>query len=385
MTEFDVDAISLEGLRLRRSAKWRQFPPDVLPAWVAEMDFPLAAPIATALHNAIDRSDTGYRSVEGVAQALAFFTDRSWGWQVDPADVAVVPDVISGIVHALRVLTAEGDAVVINPPVYPPFFMVVRDVTKRQLVEAPMRRLPDGTWDWDLEALEAAFARPEVTAYVLSSPHNPTGSVATPQTLAAIADLAEGHGVAVISDEIHAPLVLPGATFTPYLTVAGPHARAVTVTASSKAWNTPGLKCAQIISTPRVSSRIGRSLPLEVAFGTGHLGAIAAVAAYMEGSTWLADVVAVLDGNRRLLAELLSERLPDVGYVPPQASYLAWLDMRAMGLGDDPAAAILEKGRLALNSGPTFGTLGKGHVRLNFATSPVLLQEIVERLTGVFQ
>jgi len=385
MTEFDVDAISLDALRLRRSAKWRQYPSDVLPAWVAEMDFPLAEPIAAALHNAIDRSDTGYRSAEGVTQALAFYAERSWGWALNPADVAVVPDVISGIVHALRVLTAEGDSVVINPPVYPPFFMVVRDVTKRNLVEVPMHQGADGSWDWDLEALEAAFARPDVTAYVMSSPHNPTGSVASAQTLAAIAQLATRHGVAVISDEIHAPLVLPGATFTPYLAVAEPDARAVTVIASSKAWNTPGLKCAQIVSTPRVSSRMNRSLPLEVAFGTGHLGAIAAVAAYMEGSAWLAEVVGILDGNRRLLADLLADRLPDVGYVPPQASYLAWLDMRATGLGDDPSVAILERGRLALNAGPAFGVPGTGHARLNFATSPVLLQEIVDRLVRVFQ
>jgi cystathionine beta-lyase len=385
MTEFDVADITIDELRLRRSAKWRQFPTDVIPAWVAEMDFPLAAPIATALHNAIDRSDTGYRSAEGVAQALAIYTDRTWGWAVEPADVVVVPDVISGIVHALRVLTAEGDGVVINPPVYPPFFMVVRDVTKRRIVDVAMKKVPGAGWDWDLEALEEAFARPDVTAYVMSSPHNPTGSVATPQTLAAIAELAERHGVAVISDEIHAPLVLPGATFTPYLTVAGPDARAVTVIASSKAWNTPGLKCAQIVSTPRASSRIGRSLPLEVAFGTGHLGAIAAVAAYMDGQAWLDQVVSILDANRHLIADLLGENLPEVRYVPPQASYLAWLDMRSTGLGDDPSTAILERGRLALNAGPAFGLQGKGFARMNFGTSPDLVREIVDRLVSVFQ
>jgi cystathionine beta-lyase len=124
---------------------------------------------------------------------------------------------------------------------------------------------------------------------------------------------------------------------------------------------------------------------LEVAFGTGHLGAIAAVAAYMAGTPWLDQVVNVLDGNRRMLAELLAAHAPDVGYVPPQASYLAWLDMREMGLGDDPAAVILERGRLALNSGPAFGTQGRGFARLNFATSPALLQQIVERLASVFQ
>jgi cystathionine beta-lyase len=382
---FDVDAITLEALRSRRSAKWRQYEPDVLPAWVAEMDFPLAEPIAGALHAAIDRSDTGYRSLDGVAQSLAAYAGRTWAWNVDPADVVVVPDVVSGMVHALTVLTAPGDGVVINTPVYPPFFMIVRDITKRSLVEVPMARALDGSYDWDLPAMEVAFARPDVTAYVMSSPHNPTGSVPSRATLLQIAAMAARHGVAVISDEIHGPLVLPGAVHIPYLSLVDGDTRAVTVTSASKSWNIPGLKCAQIVSTPRVSSRISRLLPLETAFGTGHLGAIATVAAYQAGDQWLQHVVSILDGNRRLLKERLTESLPGAGYVPPAASYLAWLDLRAFDLGDDPAARILERGRLALNAGPAFGKEGVGFVRLNFGTSPALVHEIVDRLLTVVQ
>jgi cystathionine beta-lyase len=385
MAPFDVDAITLEALRTRRSAKWREYDPSVLPAWVAEMDFPLAEPIARALHSAIDRSDTGYRSAEGVPQSFSLFALRTWGWTVDPADVAVVPDVVSGVAHAINVLTGPGDGVVINPPVYPPFAMIVRDITKRTIVDVPMFVSPDGSSDWDLLALEAAFARPDVTAFLMSSPHNPTGTVPSRQTLEVIAGLAETHGVAVISDEIHAPLVLPGAEHVPYLTVVDGDARAVTVTSASKTWNIPGLKCAQIVSTPRVATRVGRRLPLEVAFGTGHLGAIAAVAAYQDGDAWRRQVVSILDGNRRLLADRLTALMPDVGYVPPDASYLAWLDMRACGLGDDPAAAILDGGALALSSGPPFGIQGRGFARLNFGTSPALVEEIVERLARVVQ
>jgi len=382
---FDVDAIELSALRERRSAKWREYAPDVLPSWVAEMDFPLAEPIATALHHAIDRSDTGYRSLTGLAQALSIFASRSWDWSIDPVDIVVVPDVVSGLAHAVRVLTAPGDGVVINPPVYHPFFMVIKDMTERSVVEAPMGRATDGTYFFDLDSLESLFARPDVTAYIMSSPHNPTGNVPTRAELVQIAELAERHDVAVISDEIHAPLVLPGATHVPYLTVVPPTARAVTVLSASKAWNIPGLKCAQIVSTPAVSTDISRRLPLEMSFGTGHLGVIGQIAAYLAGEEWLQEVVGILDGNRRLVGDLLGASMPEAGYVAPEASYLAWIDLREYGLGDDPAAVILERAGLALSSGPSFGRQGRGFARLNFGTSPALLAQIVDRLASVVQ
>ena len=385
MAPFDVDAIELSALRERRSAKWREYAPDVLPSWVAEMDFPLAEPIATALHHAIDRSDTGYRSLTGLAQALSIFASRSWDWSIDPVDIVVVPDVVSGLAHAVRVLTAPGDGVVINPPVYHPFFMVIKDMTERTVVEAPMGRATDGTYFFDLDSLESLFARPDVTAYIMSSPHNPTGNVPTRAELVQIAELAVRHDVAVISDEIHAPLVLPGATHVPYLTVVPPTARAVTVLSASKAWNIPGLKCAQIVSTPAVSTDISRRLPLEMSFGTGHLGVIGQIAAYLAGEEWLQEVVGILDGNRRLVGDLLGASMPEAGYVAPEASYLAWIDLREYGLGDDPAAVILERAGLALSSGPSFGRQGRGFARLNFGTSPALLAQIVDRLASVVQ
>ena len=384
MTGFDLDAITVETLRERRSVKWREFPPDVLPAFVAEMDFPLAPPIAAALHRAVDRSDTGYRSLVGLAEAFALYADRSWQWGVDPADVTVVPDVVSGLVHAIATLTEPGAGVVVNPPVYHPFFTVI-SITKRTLVEVPMSRDTDGRYGLDLDGLADAFARPDVSAFLLCSPHNPTGTVPTRHELEIIAELADRHGVAVISDEIHAPLVLPGATHVPYLALAAPTARAVAVTSASKAWNIAGLKCGQVISTPALSSRISRRLPLAMSFGVGHLGVIAQIAAYMDGAEWLGRVNEVLDANRRRLVVDLSERVPDVGYVPPEASYLAWLDLNAWDLGPDPAEVILERARLALSPGLDFGSQGRGFARLNFATSPGVLEEIVDRLASVVQ
>jgi cystathionine beta-lyase len=385
VTSFDVDAIDLAALRQRQSAKYQYFDADVIPAWVAEMDFPLAEPVAAALHAAIDRSDTGYRSAQGLADALVGFARQRWDWEIPAERVVPLADVLTGAAQAIMVFTAPGDGVVVNPPVYAPFFSVVRAVTGRTVVEVPMARCADGSYDWDLVGLERAFARPDVTAFLMSNPHNPTGTVPTPEVLAAIAALAATHGVTVISDEIHGPLVLPGAQHVPFMSVAPDDADAVILVSASKAWNLPGLKCSQLVGTARTAPIIADRMPPDVTYGTGQLGVIAAVAAYRDGGRWLDDVIDIIDGNRGLLAELLAEHLPRARYVPPQASYLAWIDFRGYDLGDDPAAAFLERGRVALSPGPSYGTGGEGFARLNLATSPRILREIVRRLATVIQ
>lgn len=380
MTELD-----LAVLRQRRSAKWRAYESDVLPAWIAEMDYRLAEPIARALHAAVDRSDTGYAWGADLPAAAAAFAAARWGWTFDPAPCVVLPDVLTAIAVSLRYGTSAGDGVVITPPVYPPFFSTTADVAERTVVEVPLLRAPDGTYAYDLDGLEAAFARTDVTAFLLCHPHNPTGLVADRTALAAIAALAAEHGVLVVSDEIHAPLVLPGAEHVPYLSVAGPDAHAVALVSASKAWNLAGLKASVIVPTASAAEAITTRIPLEYVFSTGHLGVIAAEAAYGSAVAWLDDVIVRLDHQRRLLAELLAECLPRAGYRPPQASFLAWVDLRECGLGDDPAAVILERARLAVSSGPTFGTQGAGFVRVNIATSPELLAEFVDRIASVVQ
>lgn len=382
MTAFDVDAITLESLAERQSAKYRAYPADVIPAWVAEMDFPLAEPIAGALHAAIDRSDTGYQSGQGLREAFVDFAARTWGWEVAPPRVTGIPDVLSGVDWGIRLLTNPGEGVVITTPVYPPFFTTIRDIAERTIVDVPLRNV-DGVYSLDIPALAEAFARPEVTAFILCSPHNPTGTVPTAHELEQVAALAREHGVAVISDEIHAPLTMPGVQHTPYLSVAGDDARAIALVAASKAWNLPGLKCAQLVSTEATSVIVREQLPKEVLYGTGHLGVIASVAAYREGGEWLAQVRGILDANRHAVADLLAEHAPRARYVLPQASYLAWIDLSAYGLGDDPSEALLREGRVAVNAGPTFGRGGEGHVRLNMATSPAILAEVIARVGRV--
>lgn len=379
---FNVDAIELTSLRQRQSAKYQAYPADVIPAWVAEMDFPLAEPIARALHDAIDRSDTGYQSGRGLRDAFTEFAAREWSWEVPGNDVTGIPDVLTGVDWGIRLLTEPGDGVVITTPVYPPFFTTIRDMAERVVTDVPLRRTDVGGYALDLDALSEAFARPDVTAFVLCSPHNPTGTVPTPGELEQVARLAQEHGVAVIADEIHAPLTLPGAQHTPYLSVAGDDANAISLVAASKTWNLPGLKCAQLVTTARTRPVIHDRLPKEVLYGTGHLGVIASVAAYREGGPWREQVLDLLDHNRWLVADLLSEHLPQARYMAPQASYLAWIDLSAYGVDADPSVLLLDRARVALNAGPTFGAGGDRHVRMNLATSPAILTEIVTRVAG---
>jgi len=374
-----IDEIPLEELRARRSVKWREYPAEVIPAWVAEMDFTLAEPIAAVLHAAIERSDTGYRWANEVPAALAEFAGTEWSWHIDPERVLVLGDVMTGIAQSLAQFTEPGDHIVINPPIYPPFFSTVEKVAGRTVREVPLRRSGAG-YEIDIEAMQQAFADPQVRGYVLCSPHNPTGTVHSRETLQVIADLAAEHGVLVISDEIHAPLTLPGAVHAPYLSVADDDARAVACLSASKTWNIPGLKCAQVVGTGATASVLREQVPLEATFGVGHFGVLGTLAAYRDGGAWRSQMLEVLDRRRRQLVDGLT-RTEGVQVAWPEASYLAWV--RIDGLGEDPAQVLLDEGNLALNSGLPFGGAGIGHVRINFATSETLLAEVLHSLGAV--
>ncbi|GAA1217071.1 MalY/PatB family protein [Pseudonocardia alaniniphila] len=365
--------LELPMLQRRRSSKWVEYPSDVLPAFVAEMDVSLAPPIRDALLEAIEIGDLGYAEPGGVFESFAGFAKRRFGWSPDAGRMRVVPDVMTGVVEVLRVLTAPGDGVVITPPVYPPFFVDIREAGRR-IVEVP---LADG--ELDLDGLERAFVA-GAKAFLLCNPHNPTGRVLEPERLEAVATLAERHGVLVLSDEIHGPLTLPGARHTPFASLGD--SRSVMFTSASKAFNTAGLKCALAIAgSDEVDAELDR-LPEELQYRAGLLGVIASEVAFDQGDEWLDQVIDEVSGRHRLLATLLAEHLPSVGYREPQAGYLAWLDCRALDLGDDPAAAFLAKGRVALEPGPGFGTPGRGFARLNVGTSETLLTEAVRRMAA---
>jgi len=370
--------LPLPELRARRSFKWRAYPADVLPTFVAEMDVTLAEPVTRVLQEAIAAGDTGYATPDPeLAAAVASFHLQRFGWRLDPGGVSLLPDVMTGVTEVLRAAVPPGSEVVISTPVYPPFFGHIASAGCRP-VEAPLARSGAG-YRLDLDALEAAFAA-GAPAYLLCNPHNPTGLVFTVDELRAVAGLADRYQVLVLADEIHAPLTLEGSRHVPYLSLPEAEARGIAFVSASKGWNLPGLKCAQLVTVaPSMRDLVGR-LPEELAYGAGNLGVIASIAAYRDGGPWLDELLVMLDLNRRLLADLLADRLPGVGYVPPRGTYLAWLDCSELKLPEEPARVFLRRGRVALRPGPDFGTPGRGWVRATIATAPEILTEIVERM-----
>lgn len=316
---FPLAVDDLEVLRRRRSAKWRLNDPDVLPLPVAEMDFALAPPVQEVLRQAVEASDTGYAYPAGtLGQALAEFAQRRWGWRIDPDRTAVATDVGVAAVDLLRVLCAPGDRVVINPPVYHPFFAWIDEVSAER-VEVPLRLQPGTGWRLDLAGLEAAFAA-GARVFLLCNPHNPVGRVHSEEELVEVARLAAEYDVTVLADEVHGPLVLPGATFTPFLTVRGGAEVGISMVAASKAWNLAGLKCAQIVAASEPMVEIVRRRPEIAGWRVGHFGVLASVAAFTHGVDWLDTLLDTLDRRRLLLGELLAERLPQVRWTPPEAT-----------------------------------------------------------------
>lgn len=371
--ENPFEQLSIEQLRARTSEKWRTYPADVLPLWVAEMDVPLAPPVAAAVRGAIDAGDTGYPSGGEYAAAVRAFAVRRWGWEFDVEHTAVVADVMTGVAETLKLITEPGDPVVVCAPVYAPFYAFIK-LAGRTVLETslgPDRRLDIDALDATLAAARRRSARPVL---LLSNPHNPTGVAHTRAELEAVAATAARHGARVISDEIHAPLVFAGAQFTPYLSVDD---RGFALISASKGWNLAGLKAALLIAGPGAAADL-RRFPAALSHGPCHLGVIAHAAAFRDGGPWLDTLLRGLTANRALLVALLAEHLPAVRYRPAESTYLAWLDCRA--LATEPARLFLDRARVALNPGATFGTGGAGFVRLNFATSPAILREAIRRM-----
>ncbi|HEY0117334.1 MAG TPA: aminotransferase class I/II-fold pyridoxal phosphate-dependent enzyme [Cellulomonas sp.] len=376
---FDVP---LEDLRARTSEKWRRYPPDVLPLFVAEMDVVPPEPVVRAVHDALSSGDTGYEGDRGYVEAFSAFADQRWGWAVDPGTARLVPDVMQGIVHVLRLLTGPGDAVVIAPPVYPPFRSFVEH-SGRRIVTAPLT--PAGRLD--LEALDRAFGTAKAgghrAVFLLCQPHNPTGVLHTADEVAALGELAADWRVRVVADEIHAALVPPRPdgtrpAFTPTTTVIPD---AIALHSGSKAFNLAGLKAAVAVPGPQAAQELAL-LPQLASDGVSHIASIAHQAGFRHGGPWLDGLLDALAGNVQLVGRLLAERVPRVRWTPPEATYLAWLDLRDAGVPDGvaPADFLLAEARVATVDGRSFGAEGDGFVRLNLATSRPLLDEALGRI-----
>lgn len=375
----DIRAFPLSELRKRKSVKWRQFPSDVLPLPVAEMDFPIAEEIKVALRDMIDRSDTGYLGpFPEMFEAFKNFSSARWGWSPDVSQMRIATDVGVGIVEVIRTLINPGDRVVLNSPVYDNMWRWVAEV-KAELVDVPL--IEKGMeYSLDFDGIERAY-KAGAKVHILCSPHNPVGVIFTKSELARIADLAKQYGVIVVSDEIHAALTYPGNTFVPFLSVSD-SAREVgiCVTSASKAFNLAGLKCAMIITEIEALTDRINSMPISVAFRASLFGAVAATAAFEKSRDWLEGALKTLDENRKLIRALIDSKIPAIGYRIPDFGYLAWLDLSNLGLGEDPTKAVLEKGKLAINSGSFYSPRHAQFARLNFGTSAENIEEAFNRI-----
>jgi cystathionine beta-lyase len=373
------DSVTEEQLRERGSLKWTKFP-DALGAFVAESDFGLAPVIATALHGAVTAGHTGYlttAATNGLAEATATWCAERYGWKIASAQVKPMADVLSVLALMLDEFTDDG-AVIVPTPAYMPFLdpVVVRG---REIVEVPAASV-DGQSALDLDGIEAAFTA-GARVLVLCNPWNPVGRVLSVEELSELACLVERYGARVFADEIHAPLVFGSARHVPYASVsAGAAHHTITAISASKAFNLPGLKCAQLILTNEADVERFARVGTQATQGASGPGVLANTIAYASGGPWLDGVLGYLDGNRRALSGLLAEHLPEVIYAQPQGTYIAWLDCRALDLGTHPAGFFLDEAGVALTNGPDCGKAGSGYVRLVFATPRPILERMIKQM-----
>lgn len=387
----------------RPGIKWARHGSDVLALWVADMDFEVPDVVLDAVRDRIEVGGLGYDFYDPPIPVLEVFVrhmDSAFGWKTSTDELVRVHDVIQGLHLTIDAVTQPGDGIILQTPAYHPFFPLI-DGLGRRIIDNPMRQTDDG-WHLDLEHLDALAARDDVTALLLCNPHNPLGIVFGRDQLVALAEVAQRHDLVIISDEIHCDLVYEPATHTPIASVSDAAAeRTITVTAATKSFNIAGLRMAFIHSASQRYLPQIKAIPSFAIGGIGVLGQVATIAGWTNGDAWLAQVRDALDHNRHLLGDLCASHLPGARYTPPQATYLAWVDLSEVGagvLGDDPSERFLSEAGVYVNSGrdffpPTSDTAtdastdskarGNGHIRVNFATDPQLLTDAVTRMGGL--
>lgn len=377
-----LDAITVDSLRAVGGVKWTAFP-EATGAFVAEMDFGLAPAITAALHAAVDRGITGYLpralAADLAAATAAWHRDR-YGWAVQAERIHPIADVLAGLEVAIRHYSPPGTPVIVPTPAYMPF-LLLPTALGREIVQVPSV-VEHGRHRLDLEGVARAFEA-GAGMLVLCNPWNPVGRVLSREELLAVSDVVEAHDGRVFADEIHGPLVFPEGQHIPYASVSTAAARhSVTATAASKAWNLPGLKCAQLILTADADEERWAQVGTWAGHGASNLGVIASTAAYRDGRAWLDGVLDYLDANRAVLGGLLGDHLPEVGHTVPEGTYIAWLDLRALGLTESPADFFLREAGVALTDGAACGEAGIGHARMIIATPRPILEDAVRRMAA---
>ena len=379
--------LTVEALRGRQCNKWTRYGTEVLPAWVADMDFAVAEPIQVAIARLVDCQDYGYGSEQNDANLAAAFARRMeerFGWAADPGRVQTVTEVIQCMYAAVLAFSEPGDGVVIQTPIYPPFLRTIAQ-TGRRMVE---NRLADDGARYVLDVVGLRRAIDDGASILLfCNPHNPTGRVFERHELEAIGALAVERDLLIVADEIHADLAYPGHRHIPMASL-GPEiaARTITLTSATKAFNIAGLRCAVMhFGSDELRARFRRTIPDALLGRASVLGVHATIAAWREGQPWLDAVLQVLQANRDRVARFVAEDLPGVRHYSPEGTYLAWLDCRALDLPEGPFQFFLDRARVALSEGATFGQAGEGCVRLNFATSPAVLEQVLGRMAEAVQ
>ncbi|MGW3150312.1 MalY/PatB family protein [Streptomyces sp. NPDC001177] len=375
------DDLDPAWLRSRASVKWHRPAPDVVPAWVADMDFPIPPVVADALHEAVDRRDLGYPDWPHGSPLRAAFAQRMadrYGWAASAERVREQTDLIQCLQLLLHLATSEGDPIAVQAPNYPPFLATLQTM-RRPAIPVPMIDTSAG-WRMDLAQMDADVARTGCKVLLLVNPHNPTGRVLTREELAQIADIARRHDLLVISDEIHAELTYAPHQHTPFASLSPDAARrTVTLTSATKAFNLAAVRCTVIHYGPDRLLALRDAQPPDLFGAVSPLGVVASLAAWQHGDAWQRDLHAVLDRNRRRVHQVITQSLPQVRHHLPEATYLAWLDVRALQLAQPPVEHVLSAGKVLLDGGTPFGSQADGFLRLNFATSQSVLEEI---LTG---
>ncbi|WGP05749.1 aminotransferase class I/II-fold pyridoxal phosphate-dependent enzyme [Bacillus subtilis] len=372
---------SAEGSRERGCKRWNQFGQDIIDLTVAEMDTPLAEPIRAELAEAMERQSFGYPVADGdseVPTIAAQWLTEQHGLSVESSNIRLVPELMRGIIGAITHLTRPDSAVVVPTPSYGRYFDAIRTVG-RGVVEVPMVKGIHG-YQLDLERIEQELSA-GAGSVVLCHPGNPTGNVFTSKEMLSLAEVVDRHGARVISDEIHAPLRYQD-EFTPYASLDDrTRKHGITLMSATKAWNFPGLRCGMAVLTNEDDVAIWSTLPRVAVGGISPLGMIATMAALRDGQSWLDAVRHDLADNRQLVGTILGAAAPELVRLP-EASYLAWIDLRRLGV-DDPSHLLRERIGVATSSGPDHGAAGRGFVRLNFATAQPVLTEALERIASL--
>jgi cystathionine beta-lyase len=382
----NFDEFDIARLRALKGYKWQRYGSEVLPAWVADMDFLQAAPIRDYVSHAGVSGDLGYPSAELGQSLKELFAERAmrrYGWQVDSARTELIIDVVQGLYLGLDIYCQPGEAAIVPTPIYP-YFLTAAEENGRRAIANPL--VLDGSqFRIDMDALEASIDD-GTRVLMVCNPHNPTGRVFRRDELEALAEVALRHDLVVIADEIFADVVFEGHQYIPFASLSPEVAsRTVTFHSATKAFNLGGIRIAVAVFGSEELHKRFDSVPRRILGGHNCLGMALTRIAWQQCADWLAGVIPYLQGNRDLVTEFFARRMPGVGYVPPEATFFAWMDCRKLDLPNGPYEYFLEHAKVALSDGEPFGEVGKGCVRLNFATSRMLLTQILERLADAIE